>query len=214
MKNTRICLVFSSAFIFAALLSSCSFLQKGEFAQRKYYDFPRTKHAETQPTSATAQNKSIPLMNFIDAEKPTSPEPLVSASVNKNEIISLKKTVIPHAVKPIRKIARPGKGTVERIESPGISFRKSDIQKEAIKNTRFFPSTDPDVMLVILVVLAIFIPPLAIYLKDNATNKWFWITLILCIFGGGFIFGGIGYGFGLLWFTAIVIAILDVLDRL
>ena len=72
---------------------------------------------------------------------------------------------------------------------------------------------DPDVMFVILIILSFFIPPLAIYLHENGTNKWFWITLILCILSGGFLGWGFTPGAGL-WFIAALIALLVVFDVL
>jgi uncharacterized membrane protein YqaE (UPF0057 family) len=67
------------------------------------------------------------------------------------------------------------------------------------------------VMLLILILLAIFLPPLAVYLKQDGIDKWFWVTLILCLLS---IIGiGFTYLYGL-WFIAFVIALLVVLDIL
>jgi uncharacterized membrane protein YqaE (UPF0057 family) len=71
--------------------------------------------------------------------------------------------------------------------------------------------SDSDVNLVLLIILAILIPPLAVYLKNKTIDKWFWITLILSLlgfFGLFFVYGG------LFWLAAAVIAILYVLDAL
>jgi uncharacterized membrane protein YqaE (UPF0057 family) len=70
-------------------------------------------------------------------------------------------------------------------------------------------AADDTVMLLLLIVLAVFLPPLAVYLKRDTADKWFWITLILCLLA----FIGFGFNpiFGL-WFIAIVIALLVVLD--
>lgn len=66
--------------------------------------------------------------------------------------------------------------------------------------------------LILLIILSVIIPPLAVYLKNNRADKWFWVTLIL--WGIAFLaFGGFGY-LGGLWFIAFVIALLVVLDVL
>lgn len=67
-----------------------------------------------------------------------------------------------------------------------------------------------DVDQIILLILAILIPPLAIYLKEGLTNR-FWIDLICYLVGGGLFLTPFFYGGGLLVF-AVVFAILIVLD--
>lgn len=69
-----------------------------------------------------------------------------------------------------------------------------------------------DTQLILLVILALLLPPLAVWLKDGkSTSTLFWITLIFCILGGGFYWGWFFSGF---WFIAMLLAILHVLDIL
>ncbi len=87
----------------------------------------------------------------------------------------------------------------------------TDENKPSANNT----ATDADIMLVLLVLLAIFIPPLAVYLKDDSMDKWFWVTLLLCIFASIFWWGPLGFGYlGWLWLAAVIIALLKVFDKL
>jgi uncharacterized membrane protein YqaE (UPF0057 family) len=72
-------------------------------------------------------------------------------------------------------------------------------------------SSDADLELILLVILAIFIPPLAVYLKDNGISKWFWVTLILCLFSFSVFYFAFG---GTLWLAAVIIALMRVLDLL
>lgn len=72
-------------------------------------------------------------------------------------------------------------------------------------------TTGGDTELILLVILAIILPPLAVYLYDGSASTMFWITLILCILSGGFIFGFGGYLFGL-WGLAVLLAILHILE--
>jgi uncharacterized membrane protein YqaE (UPF0057 family) len=64
-------------------------------------------------------------------------------------------------------------------------------------------------LFILLILLAIFIPPLAVYIKQKEITKWFWITLILCLLTG---FGRIASFLFSFWFVAFVIALLVVLD--
>lgn len=67
---------------------------------------------------------------------------------------------------------------------------------------------------VLLVILAIFIPPLAVYLVQGVSTI-FWITLLFWLFGGAFLFGGFGYQYiGGLGLVAIILALLVVFGKL
>ncbi|MFZ5551955.1 MAG: YqaE/Pmp3 family membrane protein [Bacteroidota bacterium] len=71
-------------------------------------------------------------------------------------------------------------------------------------------NADADTMFILMIIFAFFLPPLAVYLKEQASGM-FWITLVLCLLAGGF---GIGIYGGLwgLWGVAVVLALLRVLD--
>jgi|GEM_PF-1084258 uncharacterized membrane protein YqaE (UPF0057 family) len=69
-------------------------------------------------------------------------------------------------------------------------------------------SAPADVPFWALFILAIFIPPLAVFLKQGVTNL-FWIDLLCALFGCGFLF--MPY-FGGLFLVAVVIAILVIFD--
>ena len=67
-----------------------------------------------------------------------------------------------------------------------------------------------DVSTILLVILALIIPPLAVFLFEGATNR-FWIDLILAILGWGvgfWLLGGLGWVCGL---VAVIYALLIVL---
>ena len=99
------------------------------------------------------------------------------------------------------------------IKTIAVDVKKSDIRKQARKSMNPLLASDAGLTLFVEVIAAIFIPPLAIYIKDHHTNKWFWITLLLCLLGGGFSFIYIGV-FGLFWLAAIIIALMNVFDML
>lgn len=91
-------------------------------------------------------------------------------------------------------------------ESPRAEIKQGDSRS---KQTNSSPSAS-DAMLIIEVLLAIFIPPLAVFLHEGITT-WFWLTLILCILGGGFFFYPV---IGGLWLVAVIIALLVVFDAI
>lgn len=68
-------------------------------------------------------------------------------------------------------------------------------------------SNDSDVHILILIILAIIIPPLAVFLYYGEINTQFWISLILTLLAIG-LFGG-GYLFG--WGVPVVHALLVIL---
>ena len=81
---------------------------------------------------------------------------------------------------------------------------------EADKNQM---GTDSDVNLVLLVILAIILPPLAVYLKHHTIDTWFWVTLILTVLALGLFVGSFSLG-GLFGLAAVVIALLYVFDAI
>lgn len=199
--------------IISSILSSCAFMQKGEFAQRKYYNFPRTNHSlNTGTNEFTASNQQNEYTTTIAAdEKTQTPEPILTASAGDKPII-----VAKHRAE-IKNTLEKNPTTSESILSPdnsNYSVKKSEIRKLARKSISNSNSSDADTMMIIVVIAAIFLPPLSIYIKDSGRiSKWFWITLILCLLSGGIFLGGL-YAGGLLWIAAIVIALMHAFGSL
>ena len=204
--------LYSTLAILAAvfMLSSCAFLQKSEFAQRKYYDFPRTKHTVEGNTSTASVKASKDITEgAVKQENENKPSSPVLASNSEKGI------VLDKPLKTVKVKQRKETSTINTLAgSPAISFKKADIRKEAIKVLPHVRFIDAGGYLIIEIIAAIFFPPLAIFLKDHKTNKWFWWTLILCILGGGFYLGlrGVSAVGGLLWAIAVIIAFLNIFD--
>lgn len=99
----------------------------------------------------------------------------------------------------------------EELKSISKSERKERF-RQARKEIRAFKAArragaEADVDTLILVVLAILLPPLAVYLHQQETNTKFWITLLLFLLG---IAGAVFFSW-LLIFAAVVYALLVVL---
>lgn len=92
----------------------------------------------------------------------------------------------------------------ERTSSEQTDRKQTKKKLRALSNR----ASDPDVMTILLVILALFIAPLAVGIYEGITNR-FWITLILWLIGVGvgfFIFGG-----ALAWLCGLIAAIYAIL---
>jgi len=99
----------------------------------------------------------------------------------------------------------------KEIERPNITT-VNPTDKHVVTTPKPTPPADggTDANQVLMVVLALLIPPVAVWLKEGITKR-FWVDLICFIIGGGFFFTPYAYGGALLLF-AVVFAVLIVLD--
>lgn len=72
-------------------------------------------------------------------------------------------------------------------------------------------TNDSDVALILLIIIAIFVPPLAVYLYYGEINTQFWFSLILTILAGGLFFVGraIGWGFPVIHALLVLLGVFD-----
>jgi len=92
---------------------------------------------------------------------------------------------------------------VDEFKNLSKSERRSRI-KEAKKVLKEYKAEkragrEADTSLLLLVILAILLPPLAVYLKEGEINSRFWVSLILTL---------------LFWIPGVVFALLVVLDAI
>lgn len=204
--------------VIVASLSSCA-LKKDEFAQRKYYNFPRAKHVVEKPEpehiSVRPGNKIVAeaeITSIVQENKSTYA--IVVASAN-NKGITLNRPALNTPPSDKNSTANRINKKDKEEEKPVISYTKSDVLKLVRKNIKNPPTSNSsdDGMLILMVLAAIFIPPLGVYLKEKSTTQWFWITLVLCLASIVFGYGVIPGLFGL-WFVAAIIALLVVFDAI
>lgn len=92
---------------------------------------------------------------------------------------------------------------VDEFKSLSKHERKSRIKeaKKVLKEYRADKRAgrDTDTSMVLLVILAILLPPLAVYLKEGEINSRFWISLILTL---------------LFWIPGVIFALLIVFDAI
>ncbi|TND10641.1 MAG: hypothetical protein FD123_283 [Bacteroidetes bacterium] len=194
------------------LLSSCSTMNNIGIEKRRYnkgYHVSvrdQKKHiVATQPVAA-AEQKTVAVNNTTvnhETKKESAESPaLVSAQTSPG-----KTAVENRSWTSSRNAAASGKQATITL------FKKSALQKEFRRHTvsdkTKAPSAADDLNTILLVILSFLIPPLAIYLVEE-TSLRFWIALICCLFSFGGIFFTAGYG---LWLVAVILALLAVLGR-
>ena len=198
-----------AAFIFIAslLLSACS--TSNEFSKQKYTNFKHSKHgnlaSKADHSFATAKKEIAPATSISISEATVNPPasltlPVVVQEVKPTTVLSTKTSRRTLAVITDKKpVTHMGKfATYKAFKATASALKKGS------------STAASDVDLVILVILAIFIPPLAVFLKEGATSR-FVLDLILALIGvvGWWIFPFAG----LAYLAAIIYALIIVLGR-
>jgi uncharacterized membrane protein YqaE (UPF0057 family) len=211
MKNSNcICIIA----IMALVLSSCGSLS---ISQKRYsrglnIDWFAAKEDKGADQKASVR-KSKKVENILVAEAPKAELFIVET---KKESFVISPVASPSVVKPEvvkSSMVKAGRQVKSKsaIESKIVSSIKANaskmLQKAPIKiagTNGINQTNDSDVNLILLVILAILLPPLAVYLYFGEINIHFWINLILCLVGGG-VGAVIGY-----WGLAVIHALLVV----
>ncbi len=202
--------------VMAFFLSSCGSLS---ISQKRYsrglnIDWFAAKEDKGAAQKASVR-KSKKVENVLLAEAPTAKEELVIGETKKESFI-ISPVASPSIVKPVavkystvkaskqvKAKSAIGSKIVTRIKANASKM----IQKAPVKiagTNSVNQTNDSDVNLILLVILALLLPPLAVYLYFGEINIHFWINLILCLVGGGV---GVVVGY---WGLAIIHALLVV----
>ncbi len=123
---------------------------------------------------------------------------------------------LPEAVTPVATLPEVSKSepaaktekktAVRKKSTPFKELRKniktlSHLKPSSGKNINAADATnDSDVNLILLVILALLLPPLAVYLYFGELNVHFWINLILCL-----VVGGIGFASGSISYLGLAV---------
>ncbi len=189
--------------------SSCASLRIDKRHHNKgwYVDFGNNQKPQATAKHTESEEKTVPV-EVAPAEQ-QSATPVSPALSDCNNCEQNPTAVAPEEVITIA----PANDEVQSVSNSKGEQMQTPVAKHAKRNSE--PSSGAsDDRLILLVILAILIPPLAVYLKEGVTSM-FWITLICWIIGGTFLFGGFGYGYiGGLGLLAVVLALLVVFDVL
>lgn len=195
IKNDLSIAIFS--FAIGILITSCGITNKNDFASRKYTHF-RKGEAQVELKAAQVQNqinlseKSIVTENNLPA---TSSEEIVSNTTTESTPVAVSKS----------KNNTTKKNALINLKKSNVTEKKNVNREVKInKATRYLLSrisdqpntTELNTDQLILVILAIIIPPLAVFLARGIGTE-FWISLILTILG---------------WLPGVIYSLLVVLD--
>ncbi|MEO6884254.1 MAG: YqaE/Pmp3 family membrane protein [Bacteroidia bacterium] len=193
MKKQQILMCVIGFAAFAMLFTSCATDKSNSFTARKYTHFksgeatvfanPRSE----KKVSATTEN-TVSKNNFLNTEN-TSTQNLVN---NTTENTSAKSTnLFAHAItKSIRKNNFSINKT-DAVAAIAPAYSKVETTHETIRKTFTHTASNLDnTDKIVQIICAIFIPPLGVYLHDNAINNHFWIDLLLTLL---FFFPGMIY---------------------
>lgn len=191
-------------------------MQKEYFAQRKYYNFPRTNHKIEKPQEdRTVEKYSASSEITVMQEKSANNEELASVknnpTIKKEKIIRSQKTLNKIHKKKIESTAN----TTEQKEDLSINYTQLLPHAEIAKSIA--TGYDSPTKLFIMLIFAFLLPPLAIYIKHGLTERWFWLAFAFCcgaIFLGFLLMPTGVYAGWYLWLPAILIAILNIFEIL
>lgn len=212
MKKTNGILAFAALMI---LLSSCGSLS---ISQKRYSRglnidwFSKKDEPRKAPQPKVKKVKEAPTETVVADEKPNSQ---VFESVEEIQTVqngqnnsAVTETQSTPAQSKTTNVKRHSKANKVATILKAKELRKELKQKLNVsKKTEAENQTSADDNLILLVILAILLPPLAVYLFYGSPETHFWINLILWIvFGGGvFLFGGGFFGAGIALIHALLV---------
>jgi len=198
-------------FLISVLLWSCG----SQFSRSKYdrYMWSRSQSkiaSEEKPASVTPAGE-LPENAFSSATNEVKPAAVANPDVMTITQQKSASAEAPVETKPANSITSTTTGLNEMTSSVAKETTRAKHKKpfRAIPDS---PFQGGDANLVLLVILAIILPPLGVYLKDGGITGLFWLTLLLCLLLGGGFFLGIGILGGGGWGLAAILALLRVFD--
>jgi uncharacterized membrane protein YqaE (UPF0057 family) len=200
MKKLLLLAVLAS-FIF----SSCNYFGNLQVEKRHYGKGYYVHHTSIRNETQEPVNETV-VASKNETPAVTS-ENVFSEETNKQDVSS--STILPAkknaSSNPIRTKLNAVKKNSETSKIRTVLNPAKNNSTASAKNS----SADSGLMTVLLVILAIFLSPIAVILKEGPSNR-FWIDLICWLIGVGFIF--LSYFSGLLLLFAIIFAVLIVLE--
>lgn len=198
----------SLLFILLAVVvfSSCNYMENLQVEKRHYRNGYYVHHS-----GKAGENKTVAAVNETAAVENENIA-AVKPEALQEEMQPVAETHI--AILPVKENPSAAHKTIEAAPVKKEKPQKADHViaklKQGAKPKQNPAADDVSTNELIMIILAIFISPLAVYLKEGVTNR-FWIDLVCWLLGGGLVFSPFFYGGGLLLF-AIVFAVLIVFD--
>ncbi len=196
--------VMGISLLFASCKSNMD-LTKRHYTKGYYFHKSSSVEQPAAKKEAVALKTKNPVVNDL-------PMNTVALTTNKHNVPELKGGLKEnHQTAGLSSFKSEKKSTTQQIgDSKIITDKKagSVIQQKGKKSAPPAAASG-DVKLILCIILAIFIPPLGMYVWNKQTDIWFIVDLILFLLLFTWFFWG---SLGLAGLTAIVIALLRVLD--
>lgn len=205
MIMKKISLLLSAA-VLSLLLFSCGTPQHADFSKRKYLDRFVAKKQKLEKSTGK-YHYEIKERKLIE----TAQDEQLQAQVDKRLLPVTELKIMPEAIVrksveakiPQQLAEEPARKNLDEVFTSIIFARPV---KKAVYKSPAPQETD----MIVKIILAILIPPLAVYLHEGIST-YFWVTLVLFLLWAGWFWGPF---FGLAGLAAIVIALLVVTDNL
>jgi uncharacterized membrane protein YqaE (UPF0057 family) len=188
------------------MLASCT-MQQRVHQPGWYIQFNGLSKKHDKVENPTVNYAQVELPQIEDNRASVSPEVMVDEKSVIIESTRAASAVSTPEVKSTAKLpSTPSKEALKFSTMAEVNKEVSAIHKQVL--TPLYKSTSgASTDQILLVILALLLPPLALYLFEG-TSTLFWVTLILCLFSGGFLFAPF---FGSFWFIAALLAVLRIL---
>lgn len=202
-----------AATIMLQACSTGSMFSKKRYGNLKWINHNTTVETEgkgLEPVANTETKKTAGPANVIaPVNTPAETAVVTPAEQNISQQPVTAPVITPLTKKEVAKAApvteqnniQPVMGNEAKTEKLATEMNKTTL-RDASK-----PLMDETAKLIICVILALFIPPLAMYLWDQQTDVWFVVSLVLFLI---VIFLFLGYTFGLAFLLSVIIAFLRI----
>jgi uncharacterized membrane protein YqaE (UPF0057 family) len=224
----KIKLMLSLSLIVTLILGSCAssnevtggtFLQKRKYTKGVYFK----NNGDLNGASAKNENEELDIFKTEELKSKTHITSATAVSENTNETqemvgeeikgstMELENSSVSDAISIDESTGTISKTTIDEEKTAEVRIVEKQLStKNSAKHKR---SNAPasDVGLILLVILALLIPPLAVFLFEGSTQR-FWIDLILALVGYGvgfWLLGGLGWICAL---VSVIYALLIVLE--
>ncbi|HEY1047191.1 MAG TPA: YqaE/Pmp3 family membrane protein [Bacteroidia bacterium] len=211
MKKTNGILAFAALMI---LLSSCGSLS---ISQKRYSRglnidwFSKKDEPRKTPQPKIKKVKEAPAENAVAENIPATQEFESVEDIQTDQNFQDNSTATETQSAPAQSNATNVKKH-DKASKRTAAFKAKELRKElkqklnVSKKTEAGTESDSDDNLILLVILAILLPPLAVYLFYGSAETHFWINLILwLLFGGLWIGSGFAFGIGIAVIHALLV---------
>jgi uncharacterized membrane protein YqaE (UPF0057 family) len=193
MKTFKLVPIAAFCLTAAMLLSSCGIMKNTDFSSQKYTNFKKGEAAINYKKTDN-EKKEVASNAFVSNKKEISDNSSVTTNEPSQAVLnSVQKNKIESGNKENSNYINP-KGTEKNKISRSLLMVKNRLHNESTTSTE----NGGDTGLIILVILAIFLPPLSVFLARGLGNE-FWLDLLLTI---------------LFWVPGVIYALLIAFDAI